>query len=62
MAENKQDMLIRAYTMFQSLRNTIDQIPSNIEEKYVKEFHNVLDRLQAIGIDVTEFRIPDSEV
>jgi len=62
MAENEQDILIRAYTMLQSLRKNIDQIPGNIEEKYVKEFHSALDRLQAIGIDVTEFRIPDSEI
>ena len=62
MAENKQDILIRAYAMLQSLRKNIDQIPSNIEEKYAKEFHSALDRLQTIGIDVTEFRIPDSEV
>lgn len=62
MAENKQDILIRAYAMLQSLRKNIDLIPSNIEEKYVKEFHSALDRLQTIGIDVTEFRISDSEI
>ena len=61
MAENKQDALARAYTMLSSLRKNIDQIGA-VPEKYVREFHVVLDRIDGIGIDVSEFRIPDSEV
>jgi len=61
MTENKQDALVRAYTMLSSLRKNIAQIGA-VLEKYVREFHTVLDRLEGIGIDVSEFRIPDSEV
>ena len=62
MAENKQDIFNRAYTMLLSLRETIAQMSSPIPEKYVHEFHTALDKLESIGIDVSEFRIPDSEV
>ncbi len=34
----------------------------DILETYVHEFHTALDRLGNIGIDVSEFRIPDSAV
>jgi len=63
MAENKQDMLIRAYTMLLSLRKNIDQMTAyNVLETYVSEYHIVLDRLESIEIEVSEFRIPDSAV
>jgi len=63
MVENKQDTLARAHTMLSSLRKYIDPMTSHdVPEMYVGEFHTVLDRLQGIGIDVAEFRIPDSVV
>ncbi len=62
MTKNKQDELARAYTMLSSLRKHIDQMSSPIPEKYVHEFHDVLDRLGGIDIDAAEYRIPDSEV
>ena len=63
MATNNQDALARAYAMLSSLRKNIGQMSDyNIEEKYVTEFHSVLDRLEGIGMDVSEFRIPDSLV
>jgi len=62
MEENKQDKLKRAYAMLKSLRETIAQMSSPIPEKYVREFHTALDKLESSGIDVAEFRIPDSEV
>ena len=62
MATNKQDTLARAYAMLSSLRKNIDQITSGVTETYVREFHTVLDRLEDTGIDVSEFRIPDSLV
>lgn len=34
----------------------------SVEETYVREFHTVLDKLEGIDIDVSDFRIPDSEV
>lgn len=61
--ENKQDTLARAYAMLSSLRKNIDQMTTNnVPETYVHEFHAVLDRLEGIGKDVSEFRIPDSKI
>ena len=63
MGENKQDELARAYAMLSSLRKNIGQMSDySIPETYVREFHTVLDRLTGIGINVSEFRIPDSAV
>ena len=61
MTQNSQDAIARVYAMLSSLRKNIDQIGA-VPEKYVREFHTMLDRLEGIGIDVSEFRIPDSEV
>jgi hypothetical protein len=62
MVKKSQDEIIRAYAMLQSLRKNVDQMPnySVIEETFVHEFHSTLDRLANIGIDVSEFRIPDT--
>ncbi len=62
MAENGQGELAQAYAMLLSLRKNIDQMSYNVLERYVREFHTVLTKLEDIGIDVSEFRIPDSEV
>jgi hypothetical protein len=61
MGENKQDALVRAYAMLSSFRKNIDQI-YDVTTKYVNEYHNILARLEGMGINVSEFRIPDSEV
>ncbi|MFC2011678.1 hypothetical protein ACFLVU_00980 [Chloroflexota bacterium] len=63
MVEKKQDILARAYTNLSALRKNIGEMTDYlVPETYVKEFHAVLDRIEGIGIDVSEFRIPDSEV
>ncbi len=63
MVKNKQDVLARAYAMLSSLQKYIGDMTSNsVSEKYVREFHTVLDKVESIGIDTSEFRIPDSEV
>jgi hypothetical protein len=65
MAEDNQDTLARAYAMLSALRKNIDQMADykgKVTETYVREFHAVLDRLDGIGIDVSDFRIPDSVV
>ena len=63
MTKNSQDEIVRAYAILQALRKNIDQITKNsIEETYVNEFHSALDKLTSIGIDVSEFHIPDSEL
>jgi hypothetical protein len=60
--EDKQDVLARAYATLSSLRKNVGEITTGVEETYVHEFHGVLDKLENIGIDVSEFRIPDSAV
>ena len=62
MATNEQDILARAYAMLSALRKNIEQVPSPVPEKYVLEYDKVLNRLEGIGINVTEFRVPDSQV
>lgn len=63
MVENKQDILARAYATLSSLRKNIDRMTTSLApEIYVREFHTVLDRLEGIGIDVSEFHIPESLV
>jgi 2-C-methyl-D-erythritol 4-phosphate cytidylyltransferase len=60
MVENKQDALVRAYATLSSLRKNI--MSSDFSERYVHEYHAMLDRLEGIGIEISEFRIPTSEV
>ena len=61
MTKNSQDELIRAYAMLQALRKNIDKMTDySIPEKYIDEFHNVLDKLESGGIETNDFRIPDS--
>jgi len=62
MTKDKQDKLARAYATLKSLRNNIAEMTSNPTEIFVKEFHTVLDKLEGIGKDISEFRIPDSAV
>jgi len=63
MAKNQQDELARAYAMLKSLRENIDRMTDYyVSETYIREFHTVLDRIESIGIDTSEFRIPDSEL
>ena len=45
-----------------SLRENIAQMNYLINETYVNEFHNALDKLTSIEINVSEFRIPDSKL
>jgi hypothetical protein len=63
MVEDKQDALARAFATLSSLRKNIGEMTTySVEETYVREFHTVLDRVEAMGLDISDFRIPDSEV
>ena len=63
MTKDNQDTLARAYAMLSALRKNISQIKDySVEEKFVNEFHSVLDKLESVGIKTAEFRIPDSAV
>ena len=63
MTKNNQDELARAYAMLQALRKNVEKMTKlSIEETFVHEFHSALGKLTGIKIDVSEFRIPDSEI
>ncbi|MHB8105555.1 MAG: hypothetical protein ACYDG5_08500 [Dehalococcoidales bacterium] len=63
MKNNNQDKMIRAYTILTALKKTVEIITmQHILETYVDEYHSALDKLADTGIDVSEYRIPDSYV
>ena len=63
MEQEKQDTLARAYATLKALRNNIDKMKEySVPEKYFDEFLNVLAKLEGVGIETAEFRVPDSEV
>jgi len=62
MTDGTEDTRRRALAMLRSLRKYVDTIQGAVEEKYVTEFHAALDSLEATGIDVSQSRIPPSEV
>ena len=59
---NSQDILKRALAMLSSLEENVVKINGQPSESYVDTFHNELDSLEGIGIDVGQFRVPPSEV
>ena len=61
MEKNNQDTLARAYAMLQGLRNNVAML-DEVEEVYAKEYHTMLDKLESVGIDVADFRIPTLEI
>lgn len=55
------DALARAYSRLVSLRDSLSAHTDPVlGEAYPTEFHGALDRLQEAGLDVAEFRVPDS--
>lgn len=57
---DSKDIQMRVLTKLSSLRKNVGELGTVVEEMYVHEFHASLDRLESLGIDVSEFRIPDS--
>ena len=58
------DKRIFAFVSINDLRNNIDtiSIEGSVPQRYIKEYHDSLDILEAYGIDIDFFRIPDSEI
>lgn len=56
-----QATLTQVFELLRNLRETIDA-PYQVEETYVREFHNALKTLETLGQNVGEFYIPDTEV
>ena len=63
MTKDSQDELARAYAMLKALRDNINKVGYPVEEKFIRKYHSVLDTLEkCVGKDLSEFRIPDSEI
>ena len=59
--KDKNDVIIRAFSMLQTLRNNVAELKL-VEEKYEREYSYILDSLEEIGIEVTQFRIPSLKI
>lgn len=58
-----QDRLFRVRARLIGLRQSLSGQPvTPVPETYVNEFHEALSHLEAIGIDVSEFKIPASQL
>ena len=63
MEQDKRDILIRAYSRLTALKSNLPKNGWGIDEKFIREYHAVLDKLEeATGLRLEEFRIPDSEL
>lgn len=56
-----QDKLLRAYARLTALR---DALPNGtfVSERFVTEYHQALDHLGVLGVDVAEFRLLDGDI
>lgn len=57
---DKQDTYKRAHARLTSLKGNLKD--PMIHEKYVHEYHEILATLSEAGIEINEFKIPDSEL
>jgi hypothetical protein len=62
MTAESQETHRRVLTKLKSMRTHLADIGAIIEERYVKEYHAELQRLEDIGDDISEFRILQSDV
>ena len=62
--ESNQDVLARAYATLKAIRENIREMGeyNRVGEVFVEEFHTTLEKLEEMGVGVSEFRIPDSLV
>lgn len=57
---DKREIYKRAIARLTSLRKNLDM--SMIHEKYVYEYHKIIETLTESGINIDEFTIPDAEL
>jgi len=50
----------RAMNSLRAIREGLENNMCDIESPLVTEYHSALDKLERTGIDVSDFRIPDS--
>ena len=57
------DKIIRLYTRLKSLKENLPDKTTTIDEKYVWEYHLIINDLEKITTsDLSEFKVPDSEI
>ncbi len=56
------DKLRRAFSTLTSLKQNVLEEGHHLHERYVTEYHRVVDGLEKQGMDLTEFKIPQSEL
>jgi hypothetical protein len=52
----------RALISLRAIRESLEYNMSDVTIRLVAEYHSALDKLEQTGIDVSDFRIPDSWV
>lgn len=63
MEKDTQDTILRAYARLQGLRDNIAELDAlSVEDAYIEEYHAALGMLEEMGIETTDFRVPDSEI
>lgn len=56
------EKILRVYTRLDSLKKNLPK-PQTIHEKYVREYHSIVDELEKItSSDLAEFKVPDAEI
>ncbi|MFA5876839.1 MAG: hypothetical protein WC880_00540 [Candidatus Paceibacterota bacterium] len=56
----KQEVYKKAVSRLSSLKANLDN--AMIHEKFVREYHLILDSLTTSGVSIEEFKIPESEL
>ena len=52
----------RAMISLRAMRESLEDSMSDVTIRLVAEYHSALDKLEKTGVDVSDFRIPDSWV
>jgi hypothetical protein len=52
----------RALISLRAIRESLEDNMSDVTLRLVAEYHSALDKLERTGVDVSDFRIPDSWV
>jgi hypothetical protein len=56
-----QEVFKRAYSTLLSLKTNLPTAYHS-HEKYVSQYHEIIEKLSALGFDLTEFRIPEEQM
>jgi len=56
------DNLLQVYTLLRSLRKNINENDHFTHEKYIQEYHGLLNELSQIRLVMDRFQVPEGEV